>query len=161
MSGEEPGIKPVVLYVNGEAVSTLNPLPATGGGGGGGGIVDQGVGSGLPTSPWTVRISNGSGFLAPLTDTELRASPVPVSASALPLPTGAASEATLGNVLTQATTTNTNLGNIQTGQISGTQRTKITDGTNNVTLINSAPGGTEYSVPVRQVGADLSTSVRR
>lgn len=48
MSGEEPGIKPVVLYVNGEAVSTLNPLPATGGGGGGGGgIVDQGVGSGL------------------------------------------------------------------------------------------------------------------
>lgn len=32
MSGEEPGIKPVVLYVNGEAVSTLNPLPATGGG---------------------------------------------------------------------------------------------------------------------------------
>ena len=33
MATEEPGIKPVVLYVNGEAVSTLNPLPATGGGG--------------------------------------------------------------------------------------------------------------------------------
>ena len=32
MATEEPGIKPVVLYVNGEAVSTLNPLPATGGG---------------------------------------------------------------------------------------------------------------------------------
>ena len=74
MATEEPGIRPVVLYVNGEAVSTLNPLPATGGGGGGGGgIVDQGVGSGLPTQPWTVRISNGAGFLAPLTDAELRA----------------------------------------------------------------------------------------
>lgn len=70
----EPGAQPVVLFVNGEPVSTLNPLPATGGGGGGGGggIVDQGVGSGLPTQPWTVRVSNGSGFLAPLTDTELR-----------------------------------------------------------------------------------------
>lgn len=98
MSGREPGIQPVALYVNGEVVSTLNPLPATGGGGGGGGgIVDQGVGSGLPTGAWTVRISNGSGFLAPLTDTELRATPVPVSASSLPLPTGAATEATLGS----------------------------------------------------------------
>lgn len=37
MSGREPGILPVALYVNGAAVSTLNPLPATGGGGGGGG----------------------------------------------------------------------------------------------------------------------------
>lgn len=31
MSGREPGIQPVALYVNGEVVSTLNPLPATGG----------------------------------------------------------------------------------------------------------------------------------
>ena len=154
MATEEPGIKPVVLYVNGEAVSTLNPLPATGGGGGGGGgIVDQGVGSGLPTQPWTVRISNGAGFLAPLTDTELRASPVPVSASALPLPTGAATEATLGGVEGELVTANANLTDIQTTQTDGTQRSKITDGTNNVTLLNAAPGGTEYSVPVRQVGA--------
>ncbi|TXH47398.1 MAG: hypothetical protein E6Q97_27260 [Desulfurellales bacterium] len=150
----EPGTQPVVLFVNGEPVSTLNPLPATGGGGGGGGgIVDQGVGSGLPTGAWTVRISNGSGFLAPLTDTELRATPVPVSASSLPLPTGAATEATLGSVEAELTTANANLTDIQGVQTDGTQRSRITDGTNNVTLINSTPGGTEHSVPVRQVGA--------
>ena len=28
----EPGTQPVVLFVNGEPVSTLNPLPTTGGG---------------------------------------------------------------------------------------------------------------------------------
>lgn len=26
---QDPGIKPVILFVNGEPVSTLNPLPAT------------------------------------------------------------------------------------------------------------------------------------
>jgi hypothetical protein len=92
-------------------------------------------------------------FLSPLTDTELRATPVPISASALPLPTGAATEATLGSAVTELTTANANLTDIQTVQIDGTQRSKITDGTNNVTLLNSAPGGTEHSVPVRQVGA--------
>jgi hypothetical protein len=93
MAAEEPGIKPVVLYVNGEAVSTLNPLPATGGGGGGGGgIVEQGVGSGLPSGAWTT----------------------PISASSLPLPTGAATETSLGSVVTELTTANANLTDIQT-----------------------------------------------
>lgn len=60
MATEEPGIKPVVLYVNGEAVSTLNPLPATGGGGGGGGgIVDQGVGSNQDFTQLDLRMEPG------------------------------------------------------------------------------------------------------
>lgn len=36
----------------------------------------------------------------PLTDTQLRAAPVPVSAASLPLPTGAATEATVAGILT-------------------------------------------------------------
>ena len=39
--------------------------------------------------------------LGPLTDTELRASPVPVSAASLPLPTGAATETTLAAINTK------------------------------------------------------------
>jgi hypothetical protein len=71
----------------------------------------------------------------------------------LPLPTGAATETTLGSAVTELVTVNSNLTDIQTVQTDGTQRSKITDGTNNVTLLNAAPGGTEHSVPVRQVGA--------
>lgn len=44
----------------------------------------------------------------PLTDTQLRASPVPVSASSLPLPTGAATEATLSSLNAKVTVVNTN-----------------------------------------------------
>lgn len=41
------------------------------------------------------KLTNPLPVSGPLTDTELRAAPVPVSASSLPLPTGAATEATL------------------------------------------------------------------
>lgn len=95
MSTHEPGPQTVTISLNGVPVSTLNPLPTTGGGGGGGGMVTQGAGSGLPTGAWTTRLSNGTAFYNALTDTELRASPVAVSASSLPLPTGAATEVTL------------------------------------------------------------------
>jgi hypothetical protein len=55
-----------------------------------------------------VSLANSSGVeIAPLTDTQLRASPVPVSAAALPLPTGAATETTLaalnGKIVSSAT----------------------------------------------------------
>lgn len=97
MANHEPGAQPVTLLLGNVPVSTLNPLPTTGGGGGGG-VVTQGAGSGIPTGAWTTRLSNGTAFYNALTDAELRASAVAVSAAALPLPTGAATEATLLNV---------------------------------------------------------------
>ena len=54
------GTKTVVALIDkdGAYIDSLNPLPTTGGGGGGG-VVTQGAGSGVPTSPWSVRITNG------------------------------------------------------------------------------------------------------
>lgn len=146
MSNHEPGSQPVTLLLGNVPVSTLNPLPTTGGGGGGGGVVTQGAGSGIPTGAWTTRLSNGTAFYNALTDAELRASAVAVSAAALPLPTGAATEATLLNV-------DANLTDIQTQQIDGTQRSRITDGTNNAAVSNTAPTGIEYGLAVRPVFA--------
>lgn len=188
MSGAKQAI--ALIDKDGNYYDALNPLPIVGGSGGSGGIVVQGAGTGSPLSPWTTRISNGAAFVDPLTDAQLRAAPVPVSAASLPLPvgaatevsvfsaaasltsinnkltnplpvsaaslplpTGAATEATLGNVEAELIAVNSNLTDIQTVQTDGTQRTQITDGVNNVALLNAAPGGTEYSVPVRQVGA--------
>lgn len=72
-----PNIQTLLVDEAGNVLGTnANPLVTSGGGGGGGGTVDQGAGSGLPTSPWSIRISNGMSFLSPLTDMELRASPV-------------------------------------------------------------------------------------
>jgi hypothetical protein len=62
---------------------------------------------------------------------------VPCSVSGLPLPTGAATEATL---------------------ISGSQRTKITDGTNNVAVLTADAVGTEAGLAVRQVGRSVMIS---
>lgn len=47
-----PDITPVVVILNGQPVSSINPLPTSGGGGGGGGgIVEQGKqGSTMPTA---------------------------------------------------------------------------------------------------------------
>jgi hypothetical protein len=49
--------------------------------------------------------STSVGVTGPLTDAQLRASAVPISAAALPLPTGAATEATLATRLAEATFT--------------------------------------------------------
>lgn len=88
------GAKQVIALVDkdGNYYDALNPLPTTG-------AVTQDAGSGVPTSPWSVRISNGTAFLDPLTDTQLRASAVPVSLATLPLPTGAATETNQTNGL--------------------------------------------------------------
>jgi len=169
MSNHEPGSQPVTILLGNVPVSTLNPLPTTGGGGGGGGTVTQGAGSGLPTGAWTTRLSNGTAFYnaltdaelratpvavsGPLTDAQLRASAVAVSAAALPLPTGAATEATLLNV-------DANLTDIQTQQIDGSQRSRITDGTNDAAVSNTTPAGTEYGLAVRPV-FELPTVARR
>jgi len=138
------GAKTVVALIDkdGAYIDSLNPLPTTGGGG----AVTQGAGSGVPTSPWSVRISNGTAFLDPLTDTQLRASAVSVSLALLPLPTGAATETTLAGVATLANQTN------------GTQRSRITDGTNNAAVSDTAPAGTEYGLAVRPVITRASTS---
>lgn len=178
------GVKQVVALIDkdGNYIDTLNPL-ATTGGGGGGGAVTQGVGSGVPTSPWSVRISNGAAFLDPLTDAQLRASAVSVSLASLPLPTGAATETTLATAAASLTSidgklvtplpvsvtslplpsgaaTETTLAGVATlaNQTNGTQRTKVTDGTNNAVVSNTAPVGTEYGLGVRPIVTRASTS---
>lgn len=78
-------------------VNTLAWVKASATGGGGGGsptTVDQGAAG---VDPWTVT--------GPLTDAELRASAVPISAVSLPLPSGAATE-------TKQDTANTSLSSI-------------------------------------------------
>lgn len=69
-----PDITPVVVILNGQPVSSINPLPTSGGGGGGGGIVEQGK-QGSIASPW---------FVQPTADG---------ATVSLPLPTGAATDA--------------------------------------------------------------------
>jgi hypothetical protein len=59
----------------------------------------------------------------PLTDTQLRASAVPVSAAALPLPTGASTDATLSQLLDGGTA---QLAAIATALTNGTQQTQVT-----------------------------------
>lgn len=63
-----------------------------------------------PTLAALEAISADTGLAQPLTDAQLRASAVPVSAAALPLPTGAATEATLAAVQTLLTTLNGTVG---------------------------------------------------
>lgn len=69
-----PDITPVVVILDGQPVSSINPLPTSGGGGGGGGIVEQGK-QGSIASPW---------FVQPTADG---------ATVSLPLPTGAATAA--------------------------------------------------------------------
>jgi len=64
MSNPGPGAQPVVVYVDGDPVSALNPLP-TSGGGGGGGTVDQGAANGDAAKGWSVRLTDGSAFVVP------------------------------------------------------------------------------------------------
>jgi hypothetical protein len=68
----------------------------------------------------------------------------PVSAVSLPLPTGASTSA-------NQVTTNTNLVNIETNQTDGTQRTQITNGTNNADVINSNPVASTQALVVRAI----------
>lgn len=63
-----------------------------------------------PTLAALEAISADTGLAQPLTDAQLRASAVPVSAAALPLPTGAATEATMAAVQTLLATLNGTVG---------------------------------------------------
>jgi len=63
-----------------------------------------------PTLAALEAISADTGLAQPLTDAQLRASAVPFSAAALPLPTGAATEATLAAVQTLLATLNGTVG---------------------------------------------------
>lgn len=51
---------------------------------GGGGTVTQGAGFGVATGFWNVRLTDGTNFYNSLTDTQLRASAVPVTTTLLP-----------------------------------------------------------------------------
>lgn len=46
----------------------------------------------------------------------------------------------------------------QADQTNGTQKTRITDGTNDATVMNSAPTGTEYGVGTRTIGDTATTN---
>lgn len=95
-----PDITPVVVILDGQPVSSINPLPTSGGGGGGGGIVEQGK-QGSIASPW---------FVQPTADG---------ATVSLPLPTGAATDA-------KQDTGNTSLATIATQQTDGSQKTQVT-----------------------------------
>lgn len=110
-----PGMSPCVQQANGTClpVSASNPLPVTGGtGGGGGGSTPTGPAGTPNANVVTVQGISGGTVLpvaGPLTDAQLRASGVPVtgafyqatqpvSATALPLPDGAATAAGLATI---------------------------------------------------------------
>lgn len=75
-------------------------------GGGGGGVVQQGARDGT-FQPWAVRIAinDTPTYVDPRDRNWTIVETVPISAAALPLPTGAATEATLGTRLAEATFT--------------------------------------------------------
>jgi hypothetical protein len=87
-----------------------------------GGVVDQGVAG---ADPWPVEFAAPQAVTGPLTDAELRATPVPISAAALPLPSNAAAE-TGGNLAAAAavlgTTTDATVQGNNTGTINARLR---------------------------------------
>ena len=72
-----------IREAEGSTVLGQQDISGSSGGGGGGGTVDQGNSNSSAAEGWSVRLSNGSAFYNALTDTQLRASAVPVSAAAL------------------------------------------------------------------------------
>jgi hypothetical protein len=125
------------------------------GGGGGGGTVDQGVGgvsAWLVTGTVSVNEpvivdavnldirdlvfatdkvdasgSTGVGVTGPLTDTQLRATAVPISATTLPLPTGA-------STLAAQTQPGVDIGDVTINNASGASAVNIQDGGNIITV---------------------------
>jgi hypothetical protein len=76
-----------------ETNQAINVNVISGGGGGGGTVeITNDVGNPIPVSG---TVTANTGLTQPLTDAQLRASAVPVSAASLPLPTGAATEASV------------------------------------------------------------------
>jgi hypothetical protein len=106
---------------------TTDDLASIGGGGGGG---DASAENQLTEIARLEAIRDRLPATGALSDVQLRAAPVSVSATALPLPTGAATAA---------------------DQTNGTQRTQLTDGTNNVDVTNTAPSATAQGLVVRAI----------
>lgn len=132
-----------------EGAHVLGQQDVTGASGGGGGdatAANQVIGNaslasidGKLTAPLSV--------MGPLTDAQLRATPVPVSG------TVTANIGTTGGLSLEATQLN-----VKAQQTDGTQRSRITDGTNNAAVSNAAPTGTEYGLGVRPIVTRASTS---
>ena len=125
MSNPGPGAQPVVVYVDGDPVSALNPLP-TSGGGGGGGTVDQGAANGDAAKGWSVRLTDGSAFVVPAKTGQLP-SALGATTAASSLAVGIATDqlSTLATATLQ-TTGNSSLSSIATQQTDGTQKTQVT-----------------------------------
>lgn len=75
----------------------------------------------------TVAISGSVAVTGPLTDTQLRASAVPISAASLPLPTGAATSAL-------QTQPGVDIGDVTVNNASGASAVNIQDGGNSITV---------------------------
>ena len=108
-----------------------------------GGASGEKIPANVPTNP------DGSAMVQALTDAELRASAVPVSASSLPLPSGAATESTLSTVSTE-------LGHLT----DHTQTTQITDASGTSVAVKSlATGivGTDNALVVQSAIHGLTT----
>lgn len=84
-------------------------------------------GSGPVTVDGTVAISGSVAVTGPLTDAQLRASAVPISAATLPLPTGAATSAL-------QTQPGVDIGDVTVNNASGAAAVNIQDGGNSITV---------------------------
>lgn len=75
---------------------------------------------GVNNFPAAQPVTDNGGSLTvdgPLTDTQMRATPVPISASALPLPSGAATEASLASMLSEAQSIDNKLPSLDGGRL--------------------------------------------
>lgn len=80
----------------------------------------------------------------------------PISAVSLPLPTGAATETTLSNIDTKIDVTLSTRAS-SSNQINGTQRTQITNGTNNAEVTNTNPVNNAQGLVVRTIPYEPAT----
>jgi len=119
-------------------VSAANPLPVTGP------LTDTQLRATAVPVSGTVTASG------PLTDAQLRASAVPVSAASLPLPAGAATEATLSTINGKVTACNTGAVTVSASALptgAATSAAQLPDG-HNVTVDNASIPITAAALPL-------------
>lgn len=126
-------------------------LPYNATGGSGGGTVDQGTGNG-GSSPWSVEFDTPQPVTGPLTDTELRASAVPISAASLPLPLGASTAAL-------QTQPGVDIGDVTVNNGSGAAAVNIQDGGNSITVDGPLTDTQLRNTPVPVSGTVTATIV--
>lgn len=101
-----------------------------------------------------VNIQDGGNSITvdgPLTDSQLRATPVPVSAASLPLPTGAATEA-------KQTQPGVDIGDVTVNNAAGAGAVNIQDGGNSITIDATSlplPTGAATEAKQTQPGVDI------